>query len=104
MSFDSIIEGDYGQIMELTYIDVDTDAAADISTYDDTITMIFTEVDSGMTTAKTATFVTDGTDGKIKWTTENGFLTAGRWQVRGQVIETATAVLSTELIDFRILS
>lgn len=103
MSFDGIVAGDYGQVMELTYIDIDTGIAADISTYSDTIRLIFTKAENGTPTNKTATFVTDGSDGKVQYTTESGFLTAGIWFVRGQVINTGTAVLSTAKVEFRVL-
>lgn len=85
MSFDSIVAGDFGQVAKLTFIDVDTNAAADVSGYATTIQMIFTDP-SGTETAKTATFDTDGTDGVIKYTTEDGLIdTAGNWQIRGRV-------------------
>lgn len=39
------------------------------------------------TVTKAGTFVTDGTDGKIKYVTEAGFLTlAGIWKVRGHFV------------------
>ena len=90
-----IIDGDYGQVIELTFIDVDTDAAADISGYSDTIQMIFTSP-SGTVTAKTATFKTDGSDGIIKYTTEEDFLTAGKWSVRGRVASSTARLTSTQ--------
>ena len=71
MSFKNIVVGDFGQVAQLTINDVDTGAAADISSYSSTIQMIFTDP-SGTETAKTATFVTDGSDGLIKYTIESG--------------------------------
>lgn len=45
----------------------------------------------GSGVAKTAAFVTDGTDGKLKFTTTAGFLTpAGRWGVQGYLEFTAS--------------
>lgn len=84
MSLNYIVAGDYGQTIELTFIDVDTEAAADVSGYSDTIQMIFTSP-SGTATAKTATFKTDGSDGVIEYTVDADFLTAGKWSVRGRV-------------------
>ena len=85
MSFKNIVVGDFGQTAQLTIIDVDTGEAADISGYATTIQMIFTNP-SGTEIPKTATFVTDGTDGKIKYTIEDGlFSVAGIWSVRGRV-------------------
>ena len=43
MSFDNIIVGNYGQIARLTFIDLDTNEAADISAYSSSIQMIFTD-------------------------------------------------------------
>lgn len=93
MSLSNIIAGDFGQVIELTFTDVDTDAAADISSYSTTIQMIFTSP-AGTETAKTATFKTDGSDGIIQYTTEEDFLTAGRWRVRGRV-QSGSAKLTT---------
>lgn len=93
MSLSNIIAGDYGQVIELTFIDVDTSAATDISAYSSTIQMVFISP-TGTETAKTATFKTDGSDGIIQYTTEDGFLTAGNWKVRGKVAS-GSAVLST---------
>jgi hypothetical protein len=100
MSLDKIIAGDYGQVIELTFNDVDTDAAADISSYSTTISMIFTNP-AGAATTKTATFKTDGTDGVIQYTVESSFLTAGSWSVRGRVAAGA-AQLSTEEYAFKV--
>ena len=102
MSLLYIVGGDYGQVVKLTFIDVDTDAAADISSYSTTIQMLFTD-SAGTTTAKTATFDTDGTDGVIKYTVEASFLTAGEWKVRGRVAS-GTARLSTLEYGFTVVS
>jgi hypothetical protein len=102
MSLEHIVDGDFGQILELTFIDTDTDLAADISGYSNTIEMVFTSpID--VVTAKTATFKTDGSDGIIQWTTTAGFLTAGWWRVRGRV-EGGTAKLTTVKHKFEVIS
>jgi len=94
MSFLDIIKDDYGQVAKITFIDVDTDAAADISSYSSTISMIFTDP-AGTETTKTAAFDSDGTDGIIAYTVESGFIdTAGNWTVRGRVAS-GSAVLTT---------
>lgn len=95
MSLDHIVAGDYGQIVELTIKDVDTDEAADISGYSNTIQMIFTSP-TGTTTAKEAAFETDGSDGVIQYTVEEGFLTAGTWRVRGRVASGSARLTSLE--------
>lgn len=103
MSFDKIVVGDYGQVMKITFIDVDTDAAADISGYATTLQMVFTSP-SGTVTAKTATFNTDGTDGIIKYTVESAFINAaGKWKVRGRVAS-GSAELTTEERFFNVLA
>ena len=103
MSFNKMVVGDYGQVLKLTFVDVDTDAAADISAYSSTIQMIFTDP-SGNSTAKTASFSASGTDGVIQYTLENGFLDeAGVWTVRGRV-QSATTKLTTEKHSFTVLS
>lgn len=101
MSLLNIYAGDYGQVVEITFIDVDTDAAADISGYSTTIQMIFVSP-AGVSTAKTATFKTDGTDGIIQYTTESGYLTEGdEWTVRGRV-KSASATLTTATHTFNV--
>jgi len=102
MSLLNIIDGNYGQIIELTFLDVDTDLAANISSYSTTISMIFVSP-AGVSTTKTATFKTNGADGLIKYTVEASFLTAGNWQVRGQVL-TGSAKLTTVWHYFKVLA
>jgi hypothetical protein len=102
MSFDKIVDSDYGQVAKLTFKDVDTDAAADISAYSTTIQMLFSDP-LGNVTTKTATFDSDGTDGIIKYTIETGLLTRpGKWKVRGRV-KSANAKLTTEAHTFEVL-
>ena len=100
MSLDNVYAGDYGQPIELTFIDVDTFSAANISGYSDTIKMIFITPEREVM-AKTATFKTDGTDGIIRYVVEQDFLTAGKWSVRGQVASGA-AQLTTEIHGFEV--
>lgn len=96
MSFDKIVNGDYGQTAQLTFTDVDTDAAADISSYSTTIQMIFVDP-GGNETAKTATFATDGSDGVIEYTVESGlFDEAGDWQVYGRVAGAASRLTTVK--------
>lgn len=103
MSLDKIVRGDYGQPILVTFIDIDTKAAADISGYATTLQMIFTNP-SGSEKVRTAAFDTDGTDGVIAYTLAVGDIdAAGDWKVRGRVAS-GTAVLSTEDQDFTVLS
>ena len=99
MSFENIVVGDFGQEAKVTFIDVDADAAADISGYASTIQMIFTDP-TGTETAKTASFDTDSTDGVIKYIIESGLIDkAGNWRVRGRV-QGASTKLSTITHEF----
>ena len=93
MSLKNLVAGDYGQAIELTFNDVDTDAAADVSGYATTQQMIFTNP-AGTETTKTAAFKTDGSDGIIRYVVPSSFLTAGKWRVRGRVTS-ASAQLTT---------
>jgi hypothetical protein len=103
MSFDNIVVGDYGQVAKLTFIDVDTSTAADISAYSTTIQMVFTDP-SGTKTAKVAAFDSDGTDGIIKYTIDSGlFDAAGWWKVRGRVLSGAAELTSVEY-NFEVLA
>lgn len=101
MSLKGIVAGDYGQAIELTFVDVDTEAAVNIGSYTTTTQMLFTSP-AGVETAKTATFKTDGSDGIITYTVESGFLTAGFWKVRGRVTS-GTAVLTTDYHLFEVI-
>jgi hypothetical protein len=102
MTLEYIVDGDFGQVIELTFIDVDTNSAADISGYNSTIEMVFTSPTT-VVTSKTATFKTDGSDGIIQWTTTDGFLTAGWWRVRGRV-QGGAAKLTTVKHKFEVIS
>lgn len=102
MSFDNIVAGDYGQIATITVIDTDTKIAADISGYTTSLKMVFTSP-SGIETEKPATFLTDGTDGVIKYTIENDILdTPGLWQVRA-VVASSSSQLSSQTTKFKVL-
>ena len=99
MSLDNIIKDDYGQEILLTFIDVDTTNAADISAYSTSQKMIFTSP-SKVQSEKTAAFDSDGTDGIIAYTLADGDIDeAGKWKIRGRVTS-ATATLTSEEIGF----
>jgi hypothetical protein len=104
MSFDKIVAGDKGQVAKLTFVDVDTDAAADISSYSSLINMIFTDPGGNVAT-KVAAFDSDGTDGVIAYTTVTDDIDeAGHWKVRGKVTAAGGAVLTTEEHTFLVLA
>ena len=95
MSLDKIQIGDYGQVVKLTMIDVDTDAAADVSGYTTSQQFIFQDP-SRNNTAVSASFDSDGSDGVVKYTLASGLLDEqGRWTVRARV-KSGSAQLTSE--------
>lgn len=103
MSLDNIVAGDYGQIIKLTFIDVDTDEAADISGYNDTQHMLLKDP-AGNEAPLTAAFDSDGSDGIIKYTVADGDIDEGGiWKIRGRAIDTGNKILTTEEKSFKVL-
>lgn len=102
MSLNKITAEDYGQILTITIKDTDTDAAADISAYT-TAKQVFLKDPSGnISTAKTAAWVTDGTDGQIKYTLANGDIDEpGMWHICARVTS-GSAVLTSEWVSFSV--
>jgi carbohydrate-selective porin OprB len=87
--------GDYGSVGKLTITEDGT--AVDVSGYT-TLQFIFT-APSGIQATKTAAFDTDGTNGVLKYTIEDGlFSTAGVWRVRARVAATGVSLSSEEVI------
>lgn len=85
MTLNGIVNGDFGQAVVLTVLDMDTDSAADLSGYTDSQLMIFEDPD-GASVNKTAAFVTDGSDGEVTYTLVDGDIDqSGSWQVRVKV-------------------
>lgn len=90
--------GDYGWTGKLTI--VQDDVAQDISSYT-TRRFIFLSP-SGARTAKTATFVTDGTDGALQYTVEAGVINeVGRWAVQARISK-AGVELTSEPLSFEV--
>lgn len=101
MSLKTLIAGDHGQPLELTFLDVDSGQAADLSAYTASQKMIFTKPD-GTEVEKTASFKTDGSDGILTYTVEAGLLVSGSWLLKGQVTS-SSAKLTTERHSFRVI-
>lgn len=82
MSYTDIFVDDFGWVAKLT---VEQDGTAvDISAYT-TTQMIFIDP-SGTATTKTAAFDTDGSDGVLAYTVEDGLIdTAGGWRVFARI-------------------
>jgi hypothetical protein len=97
MSLLGVIVDNFGQTIELTVVDIDTEAAVDISTY--TTKQIQFKDPGGTVTTKTAAFVTDGTDGKIDYDLEDELIdTDGTWKVRAKLSAVA-GVLHSKWIE-----
>lgn len=63
---------------------VEDDVIVDLSTA--TTKTLYFRKPNGTTVSKTADFVTDGTDGKLKYVTESAFLDmAGMWNIQAYV-------------------
>jgi len=93
--------GDVGTIFRLTIKDT-AGAAIDVSTA--SVKYIYFQDPSGVKTQKTAAFYTDGTDGKIQYTTVAGDIDeVGTWMVQGYV-ETSLGKFWTEKDSFKVYS
>lgn len=102
MSWDNIVDGDYGQTVQLTVLDTDTDTAADASAYTESQEMIFKDP-LGAETTKTAAFEGDGSDGVVEYALANGDIDkAGLWQARA-VVKSGSAKLSSTWLQFKVL-
>ena len=98
MAADQVRKDDIGTVFEVTVND--DGAVADISSAT-TKEIIFIK-GNGVKVAKTATFTSDGTDGKIRYTTVSGDLNIdGRWQIQGRIIMPA-GTWSTSVESFTV--
>ena len=93
--------GDVGTVFRLSIVDT-AGTAIDVSTA--TVKYIYFQDPSGVKTQKTAAFYTDGTDGKIQYTTIAGDIDkVGTWMVQGYV-ETSLGKFWTEKDSFKVYS
>jgi hypothetical protein len=99
---DTIIHnGDVGTIFRLTITDT-AGTPIDVSTA--TVKYINFQDPSGVRMQKTAAFYTDGSDGKIQYTTVSGDIDmVGTWQIQGYV-ETSLGKFWTEKDLFKVHS
>jgi len=89
---------DFGVDITLTVIDQD---CAPVSLVSSTARQFELMKPDGTIVTKTAVFVTDGSDGKLKYTVESGVLDAlGTWSVRAKITEGLTKLYRTEQIQF----
>jgi len=94
MSLENIVAGDYGQTIQLTILDVDTDAAADVSGYTTSQQIILRDPD-GNEAAKTASFADDGSDGVVEYTLiADDINEKGHWGARARVTSASAELTS----------
>lgn len=85
---------DYGWVGKLTLQQDGT--AIDISSY--TTRQFIFKAPSGTATTKTATFDTDGTDGVLKYTVEDGLIDeVGNWRVQARIAKSGVELTSADL-------
>jgi hypothetical protein len=88
MSFDDYIHiGQIGTVLTTTVTEIISNAEQPVDVSGTSTTEIVIQKPNGeILPAFTASFVTDGTDGKITYTDTNGiFDEAGTWQIRGTI-------------------
>ena len=96
-----IHNADIGTIFRLTIVDT---AGAAINVSMATVKYIYFQKPDGTKKKKTAAFYTDGSDGKIQYTTVSGDIDqAGLWQVQGYV-ETSSGKFFTVKTNFSVLN
>lgn len=98
----NIFQGDVGTVLELTVYDENNIV---INLVTATVKQIKLKSPPGLVTTKTASFTTDGTDGKIRYTTTSGDLSvAGAWQAQGYIELGSSTKFHTSPIGFSVLS
>lgn len=91
-SFELTIKNEQGQIVNLATVTIDD------------IEIIFMKPD-GTTLTKTASFVTDGTDGKVKYVTVATDLDAfGTWAIQAYVNYVAGGALHSDIRRFEVIA
>lgn len=82
----------------------DSGAAINISGANTTTSRRFLfEKSNGSTSSETASFVTDGTDGKLSFTTSSGFLDiAGDWRLQAKIILNSATTNYSSIFGFRV--
>jgi hypothetical protein len=105
MTLQKIVAGNYGYKLSLTYIDVDTDEEANLSSYD-TAQEIHVRAPDGSVAEYSGGWGSDGTDGVVEYTVQSGDIPA-KWskkRIAARIhVESATAQLSSEWQEFELL-
>jgi hypothetical protein len=92
--------GDIGTQFRVTVQDCNSTA---INISDATETYIIFKKPDGSTVTKTATFLTDGSDGKIRYTAASGDLdTVGSWKIQSYIV-TPSGSWHSEFETFKVL-
>lgn len=96
-----LVVGQYGEAISLTVIDKNGNAV-DISAYTSGITVTLRDPKSLKTLSYAGSFVTDGTDGKVRFTPASGDLDRyGIWE--GQIkLDKASASAYTRVFDVEV--
>ena len=100
MSMDKITAKDYGQVITIAIKDTDTDAAADVSAYTTAQQVFLEDPDGNVSSALTAAFDSDGSDGLVTYTIADGDIDApGMWHICTR-LTSGSAVLTSEWESF----
>lgn len=95
--------GDIGTVLLATISDTDSSGGTSAEDVSSATTMqIKLRKPSGTVLTKTASFYTDGTDGKIKYVTESGDLDeVGVWYIQALVV-VSDGTFSTNSVSFKV--
>lgn len=103
MTLTGIVNGMYGQAVQLTIKDIDTDSAADVSSYSTSQKMQLKDPSGNTSDHTTAAYDSDGSDGLINYTLADGDIDeTGTWAIR-TYITSASAVLISQWLEFDVL-
>lgn len=95
-----LFKDDFGVDILLTVVDSHCEA---VNLTSSTARQFELQKPDGSIVTVTAVYVTDGSDGKLRYTVAAGILDViGTWSVRAKITEGATKVFRTEKIEFEI--
>lgn len=95
-----IHEGDVGTAFKITVKDED-DVVIDISSA--TLKQIWFQKADGSVSTKTATLVTDGTDGQMQYITVDDDLDqTGKWKIQGYIEIGSSRKVHTDVSEFKV--
>ena len=102
MSYKNIVAGEWGHLFLTRFVEGGT--VRNISDYE-ILQMFLIDPDGVVSDAKTATFVTDGSDGYIQYTTVEGDIPSGshgHWRIYGRVISSLDAPITSLPHSFKV--